>query len=300
MKACYRVFSYLSVFILLLINSYTVDAENKAVATDDLEFNSSDLSEVEELDPYVGPKIVVNIAARKLFLYDKDQMLVKSYPVAVGSNSYKTPAGTREMTQIVWNPWWNPPNSPWAANDVDTPPGPNNPLGPVKMKLGNAIMIHGTNKPNSVGTAASHGCMRMYSQDALELATWLQMQVTDQNTPEIFEKYGANRRRSFYVQLEQPVPVEIVYDLIEVMDDKLLVYSDIYYRSKNKIDDIKAELESYGYNAEKFDWEFLKNQIKLAKNSDVVLNIPDLLTKNRLQENELVEGGTEAKSVATK
>lgn len=298
MIACYRIFLYLFVFISLLLNSYTADAENNAVVQDDFEFNSSNLSKVEEPAPYVGPKIVVNIAARQLFLYDKDNLLVKSYPVAVGSNAYKTPAGTREMTQIVWNPWWNPPKSPWAANDVDTPPGPNNPLGPVKMKLGSAILIHGTNKPKSIGTAASHGCMRMYSQDALEVATWLQMQVTDQNTPEVFEKYGANRRRSFYVELAQPVPVDIVYDLVDVQDDKLLVYSDIYYRGKNKMDDIKAELESFGYNPEKFDWDFLKNQIKLAKNSDVILNIPDLLIKNRLQEIEPVENGS--KSVAAK
>lgn len=291
MKACYRTFVYLFVFISLLFNSYTADAENNAVPpTGDLEFNVP--------TPYVGPKIIVNIAARKLFLYDKNQSLVKSYPIAVGSNSYKTPAGLREMTQIIWNPWWNPPDSPWAANDKDTPPGPHNPLGPVKMKLGSAILIHGTNKPNSIGKAASHGCMRMYSQDALELATWLQMQITDQNTPEVFAKYSANSRRSFYVELENPVPVEIVYDLIDVQDDKLLVYSDIYYRGKNKMDDIKAELESYGYDTKMFDWDFLKNQIKLAKNSDVVLTIEDLFIKNQLQENQPVDGAS--KSVATK
>src|SRR5687767_8534783 len=77
------------------------------------------LSPFEDPD-YIGPKIFINIAARKLSLFE-GSTLVKTYPIAVGSPGHKTPVGEREMKQIVWNPWWLPPDSPWAAGAKDTP-----------------------------------------------------------------------------------------------------------------------------------------------------------------------------------
>ena len=58
------------------------------------------------------PSITVNIAARRLYLYDERAALVKTYPVAVGSPRYRTPIRAQALRTIVWNAWWMPPPSP--------------------------------------------------------------------------------------------------------------------------------------------------------------------------------------------
>ena len=123
--------------------------------------------------------------------------------------------------------------------------GHNNPLGPVKMRLGAAILVHGTNKPDSIGRPVSHGCMRMLSEDAVELAWYLQQQMSDQNSDEEREKYRQSPRRSFYVELEEKVPVNIIYEIAEIRDDKLYVYRDVYgMMSQEKIEERINELLS--------------------------------------------------------
>ncbi len=242
---------------------------------------------------YSGPKIKVNVAARQLMVFDEQDRHVKTYPISVGSPSYKTPLGRREMTEVVWNPWWIPPKtSAWAKGARDTPPGPNNPLGPVKMKLGNAIMFHGTNKPKSIGHAQSHGCMRMFSDDAKELAGWIQQRVINsKTTPESYEEFMAkvqsNQKSSFAVQIDNPIPIDVVYEIAEVIDGKLNVYQDIYWRVKDKIKAVEESLVTAGYKIKDFDMDYLGEQIKLAKNSqDLSFELKHLLKKNKhLREN---------------
>ena len=204
-------------------------------------------SEIE--GPYDGPRLEINVAARQLKLFDfvenDEEKLIKVYPIAVGAPWYRTPRGPRELDLIVWNPWWIPPDSEWAKDEKPTPPGAHNPLGPVKMRLGSAILVHGTNKPDSIGRPVSHGCMRMLSEDAVELAWYLQQQMSDQNSDEEREKYRQSPRRSFYVELEEKVPVNIIYEIAEIRDDKLYVYRDVYgMMSQEKIEERINELLS--------------------------------------------------------
>ena len=73
------------------------------------------------------------------------------------------------------DPWWRPPDSDWAAGAEPIPPGPGNPLGTRWMGLSApAVGIHATSDPGSIGTYASHGCIRMYVSDA----EWLFDQVS--------------------------------------------------------------------------------------------------------------------------
>lgn len=255
----------------------------------------------EDQISYEGPRIVVNLPARQLYLYDKDHQLVKTYPIAIGMNRYPTPIGPREMHQIVWNPWWLPPKGrDWTKNAKDTPPGPHNPLGPVKMNLGNAILFHGTNKPYSIGHLQSHACMRMYSEDARELARHLQERVTDQNDPALFEKYQKHNRSSFYVNLTQKVPVDIVYEIAQVRDGRLYVYQDVYWRVRNKREVIESKLVSAGYKPEKFDWNYLEGQIKESKNRkdlEFELNELTLTYRKKLEEQKHAVVETEGQKI---
>ena len=98
---------------------------------------------------------------------------VRTYGVAVGAAGYGTPGGLFRVRGKAWNPAWHVPNSAWAGSlaGKTIPPGdPRNPLRVVFMSLGGAIGIHGTSEPWSIGTRASHGCIRMRSGDVRNLA----------------------------------------------------------------------------------------------------------------------------------
>ncbi len=191
-------------------------------------------------------RIEINVAARRLFLYQEDQ-IIRSYPVAVGTSRYRTPIGPRHLANITWNPWWYPPPySDWAKDAKPTPPGPGNPLGRVKMALGGDIFLHATNKEYTVGTAASHGCMRMKNKDAVEFAWFFQKQFSDQTDEALQEKYEKNRWTSFVVPLSQKIPVDVVYTRVWVNADEVEVHPDIYGRGGDLNQEIVGELDEIG------------------------------------------------------
>jgi lipoprotein-anchoring transpeptidase ErfK/SrfK len=114
-------------------------------------------------------KITVDISTRTLVL-ERNGKKVKTYRVAVGTAEYPTPTGTYRIVTKQKNPTWNPPDSPWAEGLGPIPPGAGNPLGTRWIGTSApAIGIHGTPADYSIGTAASHGCLRMHMPDVEEL-----------------------------------------------------------------------------------------------------------------------------------
>lgn len=119
----------------------------------------------------LGYTIVIRLSELKLFLYDGIK-LMKTYPVAAGQPAYPTPQGNWHIVAKAANPTWvNPDPEGWGA---DLPkiiePGPGNPLGTHAMYLdAPGIRIHGTYSASSIGTFASHGCVRMYLGDVADL-----------------------------------------------------------------------------------------------------------------------------------
>jgi lipoprotein-anchoring transpeptidase ErfK/SrfK len=114
--------------------------------------------------------ILVRRADRRLMLYD-DGVLEKTYRVAVGTPGFPTPRGTWKIVQKRYLPTWGNPGSEWAKDmPAFIPPGPDNPLGTRALNLdASGIRIHGTSNDASIGTAASHGCMRMHRWDIEDL-----------------------------------------------------------------------------------------------------------------------------------
>jgi lipoprotein-anchoring transpeptidase ErfK/SrfK len=99
--------------------------------------------------------------------------LVRTYPVAVGAAGFETPAGLRHVLYKDKNPSWTAPNRPWAYpyQGQTFPPGdPRNPLRAWFIALGDGIGIHGTSEEWTVGTSASHGCIRMHASDVEQVA----------------------------------------------------------------------------------------------------------------------------------
>src|SRR5918992_2175073 len=115
--------------------------------------------------------LIVNRGAFKLSFY-KNLKLVKTYGIAVGQVGLETPAGLYEIQNKAVNPAWSVPNSDWAGDLAGTvvPGGtPQNPLKARWMGIYDGAGIHGTDATGSIGTAASHGCIRMLIPDVIEL-----------------------------------------------------------------------------------------------------------------------------------
>ena len=106
--------------------------------------------------------IVVRLEDRKLALVE-DGQVKKVYPVAVGKPSTPSPVGTFTIERRVVNPTYH-------HNGRTVLPGPGNPVGTRWMGLSKrGYGIHGTNEPNSIGKAVSHGCIRMSKADLEEI-----------------------------------------------------------------------------------------------------------------------------------
>lgn len=101
----------------------------------------------------------------------RDLRLVKTYTIAVGAVGLETPAGLYHIQNKAVDPVWNVPNSAWAGDLAGTtvPPGPSNPLKARWMGIYDGAGIHGTDSISSLGSAASHGCVRMAVPDVVEL-----------------------------------------------------------------------------------------------------------------------------------
>jgi lipoprotein-anchoring transpeptidase ErfK/SrfK len=120
-----------------------------------------------------GPVIVIRRTSNQLYLYHGMSQW-RVFAVATGQNTYPTPLGRFQIVVKWRNPWWYPPNSPWAAGQKPIPPGPNNPLGTRWMGLSApGVGIHGTPNDASIGYSVSHGCIRMHIPDA----EWLFVRV---------------------------------------------------------------------------------------------------------------------------
>jgi lipoprotein-anchoring transpeptidase ErfK/SrfK len=116
----------------------------------------------------LGKTIEINLSTNRLTFYDGLKVR-KVYPVATGQPSYPTPQGTWEIVYKRVNPTWtNPAPDGWGAGmPRSIPPGPGNPLGTRAMSLNaSGILIHGTYASYSIGSYASHGCIRMLLSDA--------------------------------------------------------------------------------------------------------------------------------------
>lgn len=221
-------------------------------------------------------KIVINVPARELTLF-KNRKIIFQFPIAVGSPGFKTPIGERSMQKIVWNPWWIPPNSPWAAGEKPRPPGPRNPLGPVKMDLGRAILLHGTSNENTVGRAVSHGCMRMFNNDAKKMAWWIQKHFTAKDDTSVLEQYQKNSGQSFYVTLPLPVPVEIEYDIFKIENGYFESYPDLYGKTGNREKEAYKELADAGFSRHRISDTALTRLLRLSEDKTARISLKELM-----------------------
>ncbi|HEX6059648.1 MAG TPA: L,D-transpeptidase [Gemmatimonadaceae bacterium] len=204
--------------------------------------------------------------------------LVLTVPVAVGERRYATPVGDFTVERVVWNPWWIPPASAWARDDTVTPPGPENPMGKVKLLMRDAYYMHGTPYPVSIGRALSHGCIRMRNEDAIALARLVMLHGESGAAAATVDSLAGEMLETRDFALLRPVPVSIVYELAEVRGDSLVLHRDVYARrAGGRWAETLAALARAGYDTLALDSARIGKALRSARTRPVAVSVEELL-----------------------
>lgn len=161
--------------------------------------------------PREGPlSLYASLSQRTLYVRLGDSVAA-TFPVAIGKDDHPTPTGTFSIRKIVWNPGWVPPRSPWARGKTAKPPGhPENPMKLVKIFFREPdYYIHGTSEFESLGSAASHGCLRMLPDEAASVAKWLMEHGGNPKPESWFQRILRFRSKEHVLYLQNPIPMTI-------------------------------------------------------------------------------------------
>jgi lipoprotein-anchoring transpeptidase ErfK/SrfK len=176
----------IALFGLLGLGSQIAPAWSAENAEGTMEFNwsatltTAEIPPLEPADFYLPAEaevhLVLRLGERRVYVYRGEEVQA-SYPVAIGKAQTPTPTGTYEVFQLVENPVWQ---NPWTGQV--TAPGPNSALGLRWIgfaQMSNGIIgFHGTPTVNSIGKAASNGCVRMYNHDVVAMFEQVEMGTT--------------------------------------------------------------------------------------------------------------------------
>ncbi|HEU4456034.1 MAG TPA: L,D-transpeptidase [Longimicrobium sp.] len=155
-------------------------------------------------------RLEVNVAERELYVYRNDQRIA-THPVAVGTKEWPTQTGEWTIGQVIWNPEWIPPEEEWAEKEEKKEAGaPDNPLGRAQLVYDAPRSIHGTNEPESLGKAASHGSIRVSNDVATRLARMVMEAGGATRDEAFYQSARANRKERVEVPIPNPVPIRVV------------------------------------------------------------------------------------------
>ncbi|HEX6185343.1 MAG TPA: L,D-transpeptidase [Pyrinomonadaceae bacterium] len=227
-------------------------------------------------------RISVNVPSFLLTLW-QDGREVATYHVGVGRKSFPVPVGERRATQIILNPAWVPPDSSWVRESEGVEPyeripadDPRNPLGKIKIPLGDAYLIHEAARASDIGSLVSHGCVRMLTDDLFDLTERIaRARSLDVTGEELTRARGDSVRR--VLRLEEPLPVDINYDTEVVEGGVLHVYPDVYDRKAEKVESLREELRGAGIDASKLDDATLREMLgKAGASKKFVVRVSDI------------------------
>src|SRR5215831_16248273 len=204
----------------------------------------------------IDTRIIVNIPAFRMDVFH-DGSLLKSYKIGIGYQQYPLPTGFRKAEMIIFNPTWTQPDEPWASNPGEIVPAGSqgNPLGPIKIPIGGANLIHGGKALAKIGTFASHGCVGLTNDEVKDFVKTLSQAANIEISDEKIAVYLKNRTRTQVVKLPKAVPVELRYETVVMQDGKLHVYRDVYNKNTNTEENLRAVLDANGISFDKLTEE---------------------------------------------
>ncbi len=227
-----------------------------------------------------GPALhlVLNIPANRLDVLQGDSLLA-SFPVSVGKPGHETPAGDYRITHLVWNPWWNPPDSRWARGKRPQAPGPGNPMGRVKMFFSDLYYIHGTPDVEQLGEPASHGCVRMANADAVKVARLVQDYGAPGAAVDV-DDLLAHPSKTRTVWLDMPVAFRVAYTVAEVRNGRLLIHPDVYGSGRGVVrEQVVQALVQSGEDPAKLDQVRLEGLVRRSGRRGLSVPLDSVMTE---------------------
>jgi hypothetical protein len=285
-----------SIFLFLLLlagwantRAQTAADRSESERSDKLTGGHIETADFEPDQPDI--RLTLNVPSFRLTLWQNGRE-VKSYYIGVGMKDYPIYIGEREATEIIWNPAWIPPASEWVSSHKGVRPGevikasdPRNPLGKVKIPLGESYLIHQAASANDVGNLVSHGCVRVLRSDLYDLAEKI---ITARSVP-LSPKRIAAAKHSFKtldVHFDEPLPVDINYDTLVVEGGVLHIYPDVYDRGLNSSARLRAELVSSRVDVAKLDDKTMKQML-----SQVTRRTQFVVDTRSIEEGRAIEDG---------
>ncbi|MFL6228771.1 MAG: L,D-transpeptidase [Pyrinomonadaceae bacterium] len=239
-------------------------------------------------------RLTVNVPAFRLTLW-QDGREVKVYKIGVGMKKYPLAIGERKIEQIIWNPDWIPPDSDWVSEHSGVTVGetipasdPRNPIGKVKMPLGDGYLIHEAHGVGDWGNLVSHGCVRLVRADLYDLAEKI---VAARSLPVSQKRIAAAKRtkNKLVASLDAPLPIDINYDTQVVEGGVLHLYADVYGRGTNTVENLRAELSDYGVDEASVNNATLKKLLSLpTRQRQYVVSMESVRAGRALEDGRLV------------
>jgi len=227
-------------------------------------------------------RLVLNLAARRLYVYENGKR-TRNYIVSVGKPGHRTPTGRFRISRVIWNPWWHPPQSSWAKGKKPTPPGPNNPMGRVKMYFRDLYYIHGTPHESTLGQPVSHGCVRMYNKDAIALARLIMSYGAPKVSKAAIDRLVANPKATKTYWLQHSVPLQVISsaaavdeDLLELDGSPDALGEEVVWR------DALDALADAGFDLAKLDHERLREVVREGVEGPVAISLAELTTRGEV------------------
>jgi lipoprotein-anchoring transpeptidase ErfK/SrfK len=231
-------------------------------------------------DPNI--RITINVPAFQLTLWQNGKE-VRTYDIGIGRKNFPLVIGEREATAVIFNPRWIPPDSPWVRRTKGVEPyeriepgDPRNPLGKIKIPLGDGYLIHEAAKPSDIGNLVSHGCVRMLTDDLFDLSEKIIQAYGLPVTREQIKNARTNTER-MVVELDAPLLVDINYDPQVIEGDVLYLYPDVYERGAFSVESLRAELQSSGVDAAQLDEQTLKQMMaRVSRKEQFAIRVADI------------------------
>lgn len=285
MRAKHKITTGLTLALVALISGWKTGAEWRGTDRDRGECSTNGERVAAPVDTSPDLRLVLNVPAYRLDVVERGEV-TRSIDVAVGQPKYRTPLGHFRIDYAVWNPWWRPPASDWARKERPQAPGWSNPVGRVKLHVTGLVFLHGTPLEGSLGTAASHACVRMANADAIALARLVHAYAGPPMPPTLLDELVADTTRTRTLTLSRSVPVDIDYALAEVRDTDLVVYFDVYRYGGTRVPTAEAQavrvLQAIGRDTAAIDLARLRQLVHSARRATVRLPLDSLMAVDRV------------------
>jgi hypothetical protein len=270
----------------------TASDRNESERSDTLTGGHIELADFAPNEPDI--RITLNVPSFRLTLWQNGKE-VKSYFVGVGMKEHPLYIGDRKATELIWNPAWIPPDSDWVDDMKGVSPGEvikasdsRNPLGKMKIPLGDSYLIHQARGLGDLGNLVSHGCVRMLLPQLYDLADKI---IAARSVAVSAKRIAAAKRNSrmLVVRLDEPVPVDINYDTLVVEAGGLHVYPDVYERGTNRPSRLRAKLQAANVDVSNLDDVTLKRMLrKVTRHTQFVVETKSIVAGRALEDGSVL------------